>query len=218
MDEAALTQFTAVTGSSLSVAAQYLRLADYSLEQAVGLFYANDGADLEQTTQQSQAPPIPPPSTRPPEPQGYQDREGIVHLDSDQDDENFSDGDDVQMTGQNSREPTAPGRSISTIHIPSSATPIGHTDRLVDDDEAMARRLQEEIYGAAGAGGGRDEVIDEHGYRAPIARTTETLVGPGSFDPSNADEMRAAVNEQMRARREVRSSRGQSQESSFQYP
>lgn len=43
-----------------------------------------------------------------------------------------------------------------------------------EDDEAMARRLQQEMYGGSG---GDDEPI-----RAPIARQTEVLAGPGSSD------------------------------------
>jgi hypothetical protein len=47
-----------------------------------------------------------------------------------------------------------------------------------EDDEAMARRLQEEYYGSGGGSSsmGGDEV------RAPLARTRETLVGPGFDD------------------------------------
>jgi len=58
-------------------------------------------------------------------------------------------------------------------------------------------------------------VLDEHGYRPPIGRTTETLVGPGSFDPSNAEEMRAAVMEQMMARRQPSRHRGKAVEVSL---
>lgn len=63
----------------------------------------------------------------------------------------------------------------------------------MEDDEAMARRLQEEAYGSGGAGGGFEEI------RAPMARTTETLVGPDA-DWGGPDDMRAAVAEQMMAR------------------
>ncbi|KAF2221535.1 UBX domain protein [Elsinoe ampelina] len=63
-----------------------------------------------------------------------------------------------------------------------------------EDDEAMARRLQEEAYGSAGGGGGAfDEV------RAPMARTTETLVGPDA-DWGGPDGMQAAIAQQMAAR------------------
>ncbi|PNS20519.1 hypothetical protein CAC42_5969 [Sphaceloma murrayae] len=62
-----------------------------------------------------------------------------------------------------------------------------------EDDEAMARRLQEEDYGARGPSDGMEDV------RAPMARTTETLVGPDA-DWGGPDDMRAAVAEQMAAR------------------
>ncbi|KAF2730428.1 hypothetical protein EJ04DRAFT_515286 [Polyplosphaeria fusca] len=62
----------------------------------------------------------------------------------------------------------------------------------VEDDEAMARRLQEEMYGDMG--GGEAEV------RAPMARTTETLVGPGAnWGPD--EDIDAMVQEQLAARR-----------------
>lgn len=58
-----------------------------------------------------------------------------------------------------------------------------------EDDEAMARRLQEEMYGQ----GGQEEV------RAPIARTTETLAGPDAdyYGGGDDDDMQAAVMEQL---------------------
>lgn len=65
-----------------------------------------------------------------------------------------------------------------------------------EDDEAMARRLQEEAYGSAG--GGQEEV------RAPMARTTETLVGPDANWGGGEDDMRAAIAEQMMARQRRR--------------
>ncbi|CAD6574606.1 MAG: hypothetical protein ASARMPRED_006826 [Alectoria sarmentosa] len=209
MDEDTIGQFASITGSSPALAAQYLRLADNNTEQAIELFYANEGADLElssQPPQSSHPPPVPAPSTRPTgHRRGYQDEEGVVHLDSDQEDpDNSNEDDDVNVTRQIRREPSTAGRATSTLQTSSSAThPIGQASRAVDDDEAMARRLQEEFYGAAGmSGGGGAEMVDEHGYRAPIGRTTETLVGPGSFDPTDEDEMNAAVTDQMAARRQ----------------
>ncbi|KAJ4301061.1 UBX domain protein Ubx2 [Kalmusia sp. IMI 367209] len=67
----------------------------------------------------------------------------------------------------------------------------------IEDDEAMARRLQEEMYGAGGGAAAQDEV------RAPMERRTETLVGPGAnwgSTPSN-DELDAMVQEQIARRR-----------------
>jgi hypothetical protein len=69
----------------------------------------------------------------------------------------------------------------------------GHS---VEDDEAMAKRLQEEMYGAQGAGGPEEDV------RAPMARTTQTLLGPDASDFRNDDaELDRAVQEQMARRR-----------------
>ena len=93
------------------------------------------------------------------------------------------DDDDVQMGGGGQ----APGASF-------------------EDDEAMARRLQEEMYGSSAGGGGgggdgRGGIDPETGVRAPMARTTETLVGPGSDWRNDPEEMNAAIFEQMQRRR-----------------
>jgi len=65
-----------------------------------------------------------------------------------------------------------------------------------EDDEAMARRLQEEMYGAGGASAPDDEV------RAPMERRTETLVGPGANWGSHGEEdVPALIQEQLARRR-----------------
>jgi hypothetical protein len=64
----------------------------------------------------------------------------------------------------------------------------------IEDDEAMARRLQEEFYGSGGA---QPEV------RAPIARQTETLVGPDANWGPGDDNLEAMVAEQLANRRRV---------------
>ncbi|KAK8255127.1 hypothetical protein HDK77DRAFT_22885 [Phyllosticta capitalensis] len=88
-----------------------------------------------------------------------------------------SDDDDIEDEG------------IATESRQASGPP-GHN---VEDDEAMARRLQEEMYGD----GAQDP---SGGVRAPMARTTETLVGPGaSYD--DEDGMHAAIMSQMARRR-----------------
>ena len=210
MNEDAIAQFSSITGAVPSLAAQYLRLADFQTEQAIGLYFANDGAELESSSappQSSNPPPVPPASSRPPRHrEGYEDDGGIVHLDSDEEDQDYIDDDqgNVAAREQPPRQGPVAARSVSALHTPSSATPPVGASATVDDDEALARRLQEEFYGAAGMGGGGQtvEALDEHGYRAPIAPTRETLVGPDSFDPSNAEEMRAAVMEQVAMRRQ----------------
>lgn len=215
MDEDKIAQFASITGSSPALAAQYLHLADDNTEQAIELFYANEGADLEPSSQlshPSHPSPVPASLTRPRgHRRGYQD-EGVVHLDSDQEDPEYSNSDDVEFARQNQGEPSTAGRATSALQSSSSATlPVGQASTAVDADEAMARRLQEEFYGTAGRSGegGAEDIVDEHGYRAPIGRTTETLVGPGSFDPTDEDEMRAAVMEQMAARRQPPRHRGE---------
>jgi len=69
----------------------------------------------------------------------------------------------------------------------------------IEDDEAMARRMQEELYGSAGRGGAAEAEV-----RAPQARTAETLLGPGADWRDDPDEMNAAIAEQMAARARMR--------------
>lgn len=79
----------------------------------------------------------------------------------------------------------------------------------MEDDEAMARRLQEEMYGGGGSGGaGGGGMMDQDDVRAPMARTTETLVGPDSDWRNDPNEMRAAIAEQMMARQQRRQGGG----------
>ncbi|KAF2876822.1 hypothetical protein BDV95DRAFT_602783 [Massariosphaeria phaeospora] len=70
----------------------------------------------------------------------------------------------------------------------------------VEDDEAMARRLQEEMYGGGGPGQGAGQ---EEDVRAPMQRTTETLVGPGANwgPPADEADVDALVQEQLARRR-----------------
>lgn len=63
-----------------------------------------------------------------------------------------------------------------------------------DDDEAIARRMQEEMYGGMGD-------AQEAGVRAPMARTTETLVGPGANWGHDDPDIDAMVQEQLARRR-----------------
>ncbi|PLB36645.1 DNA-protein crosslink repair co-factor UBX5 [Aspergillus candidus] len=80
--------------------------------------------------------------------------------------------------------PHSPPRNTGFQHVDSDddvtvdesrSTPRNQPahDTAFEDDAAMARRLQEEMYGAPG-----HENPDD--VRAPMARTTETLVGPGA--------------------------------------
>ena len=176
MDEK-IEAFTGFTGATTAVARHYLQLSDNDAQQAIQLFF--DAPELASS--------IPPePSTDGPARQtasqirgtsaGREDDSGVVHIDSDSDDEDvemdFGQDDDEIIAGQQSTNANSGGNSA------------------YEDDEAMARRLQEEMY----AGGG----VDADGVRAPIARTTETLVGPNA--DWTADDMQEAVLQQMNAR------------------
>lgn len=204
MDDEAVAQFVSFTSSTPDRAVQYLRLTDGDVQQAIDLFFVNDGNDPSGSTSSaqpssSQPQPLPSPRTRPPRHhRGYEDEHGIVHLDSDPED---SDDSKPEITGSSSRRGVVAGSSRSAIHTPSSMTPpTGRASAVMDDDEAMARRLQEEFYAGAGIGA----EVDPGGIRAPIGRTTETLVGPGSFNVNNPDQMQAAVMEQLRNRQQPR--------------
>ena len=103
-----VAQFTEITGATSELATQYLQLADFDIEQSMQLYFENGGAPL------TEEPAQPPRRTH------FEDEAGVVHLDSDTDDDN------------------APARAASTF----------------EDDAAMARRLQEEMYGVGAGGGG----------------------------------------------------------------
>ncbi|KUL87321.1 hypothetical protein ZTR_03369 [Talaromyces verruculosus] len=86
--------------------------------------------------------------------------------------------------GDNAIHIDSDDEDITIDETRSSAPSRQPAESTFEDDAAMARRLQEEMYA-----GGADDV------RAPIARTTETLVGPGAegygdFDPMAQFRMR----------------------------
>ncbi|PQE09721.1 UBX domain-containing protein [Rutstroemia sp. NJR-2017a BBW] len=183
MDEA-IAAFTSFTGQTEDVARRYLGMTDNNPEQAVSLFFeAPDLGGSNDNAPQQSAPAGPtstrpvPSSTRPRE-----DSDGVVHLDSDDDDmgdDNFGEEDNAAA------QAAALARAAD-----------------VEDDEAMARRMQEELYAGGDSSGG----FDADGVRAPIARTTETLVGgPGGWEP---DDMHDTVLEQIRARAQGRAPSG----------
>ncbi|KAL8950212.1 MAG: hypothetical protein Q9222_003741 [Ikaeria aurantiellina] len=206
MDDEAFAQFAAITGTKPETARQYLGFTDGDVQQAIELFFANEGADLEipaATNPQasSHAPPVPDPSTRPTAAQSAPQASGdIVHIDSDSDSE-YNESSATRRSGSQRRQPASAG---AALHTPTSSTPPPYNaTRGVDDDEAFARQLQQEMYGEAGGSNAVDP-LNPDGVRAPIARTTETLIGPDSFDPNDPEDMNAAVLEQIRARQRPR--------------
>jgi hypothetical protein len=163
MDEA-IAALVTVTGTTPELAAQYVQLADGDPNQAVQLFFENGGADLAANTSQPQ-------TTATSRNTGA--LEDPIELD---DDANISDDNDPEITGFRKTTDNTQSRTPAASHF--------------EDDEAMARRLQEEMYGA---GGGEDQPL-----RAPIARQAETLVGPGADALPMVGDYNAAVEERMR--------------------
>ncbi|KAL1957075.1 hypothetical protein VTO42DRAFT_6333 [Malbranchea cinnamomea] len=163
MSDAAVAQFTEITGASPRVASQYLQITDNDLESAMQLYFENGGAELQISE------PEQPSSTRRGGSAGYEDEHGVVHLDSDDDDEG--------------------NIPVRTTHEGQSS---GSARNTFEDDLEMARRLQEELYAEANPS---DTV------RAPMARTTETLVGPEAdfgFESEILQRMRARRSRQDR--------------------
>ena len=163
MDTESVSMFMAVTSASDDVARGFLSLTNGDVERAIELFFEDPSliSSVNAATS-SNAPPVPN-TTRPNI--GRRDSQGVIHIDSDEDD--FMQMDDDE----------------NSHHGAQQAARVAARAQQ-EEDEAMAKRLQEEMYGgdgpsgAGGAGDGED-------VRAPIARTTETLIAP---DPAWVDD------------------------------
>ncbi|KAK6953984.1 hypothetical protein Daesc_003946 [Daldinia eschscholtzii] len=179
MDED-VVQFMAITGISAEhVARGYLEISGGDPMQAIQLFYENP--ELQASFNQPAASTST--STRQPASSsasrsrggftGREDASGVIHIDSDDDDVHMA-NDDFDIPDEED-DVTAIARSAQE-----------------EEDAAMARRLQEEMYS--------ENHGSMDGVRAPIAQTTETLAAP---DPSWGldDDREAAVIEQLRRRR-----------------
>jgi UBX domain-containing protein 7 len=171
--DAAIAQVVNITSASPERAAQYLQLADGDVESAIMLYFENGGADPAGGAASYATPAPPPTSSRP---SGTGDAQDPIDVDE----SNVSDDNDPEITGFRKvggpeAEPSARGETF-------------------DADAEYARRLQEEMYGGgAGQGPAGEEEI-----RAPIARQTETLLGPGpEMGPLDDRDIPAHVMQQM---------------------
>ncbi|KAF4126997.1 UAS protein [Geosmithia morbida] len=186
MDENVST-FCGITGASADVAQGFMSMAGDDVSRAIELFFENPelASQIGGASQQQQQPQArqPDQNTRPRA--GRRDSSGVIHIDSDDDDDDFMthDGDDDDG-----------GHAAATL-----AASLAQEE----EDAAMAQRLQEELYGSgAGAGGGPGlGRLDEEGVRAPIARTTETLVAPDPSWGGADDDVNMDFLNQMRRRR-----------------
>lgn len=175
-----IASFMSFTGANDTAAARMLEMCG-NVEQAIQLWYADE--DLQRTisnpapTATATAGPStarggPSRRSRPP---GREDAQGVIHIDSDDDD-------DVQMTEDEAFGFDDGDDTADAVNVARTAQE--------EEDAAMAKRLQEELYAG--------QAVDEEGVRAPLARTTEMLVAPAGGDDFDHD---AAVMEQMMLRR-----------------
>jgi len=189
MDEA-ISMVSAITGATPQVARHFLSMTDGDPQQAIQLFY--DSPELSSSMAQPSSAPI---SQAPALQQRassveHRDPPDIINLDSD--DEDVMMDRDIELNNQFSEDEHAG----LNVHPSTALADSGN----YEDDEAVARRIQEELY----ASGDTTGDFDSHGVRAPLARTTETLIGPGAdWTP---EDMHDAVLQQMRARQQPRSS------------
>lgn len=172
MDEA-VKNFVMITGASEAVARRYLEMTDNDHAQAVQLYF--DTPDLAAGADQPAAPPVPS-NTRPQPTSTTGPRSSSRVVDLEDEDEEMEEFDEDEQA--------------------SSAAAIGRAADF-EDDEAMARRIQEELFAGGDSSGG----LDADGVRAPIARIRETLMGPDAdWGP---DDMQAAIAQQL-AQRQMR--------------
>jgi hypothetical protein len=178
--------FMGITGANRTAAERMLELCGSDLEQAIQLWFTDE--DLQRSLN-STGPSAMAAGTsttaatrsgRPNRPQvGREDAQGVIHIDSDDD--------DVPMTEDETDDADADADDAANVARQAQE----------EEDAAMAKKLQEELYGGgAGGQGAPDEDV-----RAPMARTTETLVGPNYND---GDDGHAAVLEQLRRRQQAR--------------
>lgn len=173
MDED-VAQFMAITGTDNErVARGYLEISGNDQMQAIQLFFespelaANFTSDTHAASAQSS-------SSAPRHLTGREDSRGVITIDSDDDDDG-----DVPMDDDDDGD----GHGVAAVARAAQE----------EDDAAMARRLQEEMYGQGGGAAAED-------VRAPMSRTTETLVAPNPAWGME-DDNEAAMLEQLRRRR-----------------
>ncbi|KAL9477403.1 hypothetical protein ACSS6W_007244 [Trichoderma asperelloides] len=183
--EESIQHFTDITGASVDVARGFLEITGGDYQRAIELFF--ESPDLVGAGVSSNPPTTS--TSQPPAPRrvniGREDASGVIHINSDDEDE-----EDVDMQYHDDAFDVDEDERVAAAQAAAFAQE--------EEDAAMAKRLQEELYQESGSAGGD--------VRAPIARTTETLVAP---DPSWGEEESSAILEQLRRRRQMPpSSRG----------
>lgn len=185
MDEH-ISTFVAITGATADIARGFLQITNGEVEPAVGLYFENpdlaSGVGAGVTGSGGGSETALPPAARTSN-IGRQDASGVIHISDDEDDDVMHIEDDEDESGADERAAVEQAAALAQE----------------EEDAAMAKRLQEELYqGGSGPGGAgpNDDV------RAPIARTTETLVAPDmSWDGGMDEESTHRLLEQLRGRR-----------------
>lgn len=192
-DSETIANFASITGANDTAARRMLELCGGDLEQAIQLWFADEELQRTLSNPANEAAPAATSrsagasrsSSRPNRPNvGREDAAGVIHIDSDDDDIQMTEDDDLGQFDDSDDEATR------AANIAQRAQE--------EEDAAMAKRLQEEMYGGgesgAGGPGGEDDV------RAPMARTTETLVAPGGFGGDDEEMFEHFRLEQQRVR------------------
>lgn len=195
-----MSQFMAITDQSADVARGCLEMTEGDVMAAVNMFFENPeiansfnnpapaAAATSSTAAAAAAPSRPQASTRS-RPIGREDDAGVIHIDDDDDDVELDDALDDFDEDEEDRNSN-----------PANLQRIAQES----DDAAMARRLQEEMYGGGGGAAAGGGLVDPDGVRAPIARTTETLVAPSGYGGygigDDSDDVETAMREMARRR------------------
>lgn len=210
-----VAQFMSITDQSAEVAQGCLSMTEGDVMAAVNMFFENPEIANSFNHPPSSAANATnaAPAAAPSQPQGAsrrsgigrQDNAGVIHIDED-DDDNDLDFDNILDESDSEVGPTG-ANNLQRIAQES-------------DDAAMARRLQEEMYGGGGSGPGGFAPLGPDGVRAPIGRTTETLVAPSGFGlygggEDDDEEANDAFLREMRRRAAARPSKSQPPESCF---
>lgn len=119
MEDAHISSFVDITGSSANVARGFLEMTNGDLEQAIQLFFENP--DLQHSINSAAAQGGSTSATSRPRQSAREDEHGVIHIDSDDDDadNDLDQADNVQAVARTAQE---------------------------EEDAAMAKRLQEELF------------------------------------------------------------------------
>jgi hypothetical protein len=163
IDEALVTQFSAITDAPKRKAETYLRVSDMNLEQAIQLYFETGGVDMD-IPPSSSTPTAPPLPARPVTGAGDE----LIEIDDDVDDDMRE---ALVASGGGSSDPTNGGTAAGSAAY---------------DDEALARQLQQEFYeGGSGESNGVrapmartvETLVDEDDYYSDPRRRASARRG-----------------------------------------